>query len=89
VLAPFSFFDRAGGRAIKARAAMVFEGFCRGEFWNRTTIWDTEDPDFTPCFQHTVLGKMTFPHFRQKVHVTTKFLKISYADKALNSSNIF
>ena len=24
--------------------------------WNRSTVWDTEDPDFTECFHNTVLS---------------------------------
>ena len=30
--------------------------FCGGEFWNVTKTWNTESPDFTPCFQKTVLS---------------------------------
>ena len=33
-----------------------FEDFCGGELWNRSTVWDTEDPDFTECFHNTVLS---------------------------------
>ena len=35
---------------------MTFEDFCGGELWDIDTIWHTEDPNFTLCFQHTVLA---------------------------------
>jgi len=30
--------------------------FCGGVFWDLNVTWYTEDPDFTPCFQKTVLA---------------------------------
>ena len=30
--------------------------FCGGEFWNENKTWNTDSPDFTPCFQKTVLS---------------------------------
>ena len=33
-----------------------FEEFCGGEFWNSSFTWNTEDPDFTECFQNTLLA---------------------------------
>ena len=35
---------------------MTFEDFCGGQLWDIDTIWHTEDPNFTLCFQHTVLA---------------------------------
>ena len=32
------------------------ENFCGGDFWNTTLTWDSEHPDFTNCFQRTVLS---------------------------------
>ncbi|KAH8267412.1 hypothetical protein KR018_000796 [Drosophila ironensis] len=29
--------------------------FCGSTFWNSTETWWTDDPDFTPCFEQTVL----------------------------------
>ena len=29
-------------------------GFCEGKFWDLSLTWETEDPDFTPCFHQTV-----------------------------------
>ncbi|CAB3223726.1 unnamed protein product [Arctia plantaginis] len=29
--------------------------FCGSPLWNTTFVWDTDDPNFTPCFQKTVL----------------------------------
>ena len=29
-------------------------GFCDGKFWDLSLTWNTEDPDFTPCFHQTV-----------------------------------
>ena len=29
--------------------------FCRSEFWNTNLTWNTEAPQFTQCFQSTVL----------------------------------
>ena len=31
-------------------------GFCAGKFWDLSLTWDTTNPDFTPCFQQTVLA---------------------------------
>ncbi|XP_060530036.1 multidrug resistance-associated protein 1-like isoform X5 [Cylas formicarius] len=31
------------------------DNFCGSEFWNSTLTWDTDDPDFTKCFEKTVL----------------------------------
>lgn len=28
--------------------------FCEGNFWDLSLTWETEDPDFTPCFHQTV-----------------------------------
>ena len=30
--------------------------FCKDEFWNNSVIWNTTDPNFTECFQQTVLA---------------------------------
>lgn len=35
---------------------MVNTSFCEGPFWDLSIVWDTPDPDFTPCFQRTVLS---------------------------------
>ena len=35
---------------------MGFEDFCGGTFWNLTQTWNTNDPDFTKCFENTVLA---------------------------------
>ena len=32
------------------------EKFCGGEFWNLNLTWNTENPDFTPCFHKTVFA---------------------------------
>ena len=32
------------------------ENFCGGQFWNYTLVWHSEQPDFTPCFQKTILS---------------------------------
>ncbi|XP_037822326.1 multidrug resistance-associated protein 1 isoform X2 [Lucilia sericata] len=29
--------------------------FCGSKFWDSAETWNTEDPDFTPCFEQTVL----------------------------------
>ena len=29
-------------------------GFCEGNFWDLALTWETDDPDFTPCFHQTV-----------------------------------
>lgn len=29
--------------------------FCKSEFWDEAQIWNTTDPDFSPCFQKTVI----------------------------------
>ncbi|XP_018335867.1 multidrug resistance-associated protein 1 isoform X1 [Agrilus planipennis] len=31
------------------------ENFCGSEFWNLSLTWNTDDPDFTKCFEQTVL----------------------------------
>ncbi|CAH1122634.1 unnamed protein product [Ceutorhynchus assimilis] len=33
----------------------TMDNFCGSEFWNRSLTWDTDDPDFTKCFEKTVL----------------------------------
>ena len=33
-----------------------FRDFCGGQFWNQSVIWNTEEPDFTSCFQRTLLS---------------------------------
>ena len=30
-------------------------GFCAGPFWDLGLTWETDDPDFTPCFHETVV----------------------------------
>ena len=35
---------------------MVFEDFCGGKFWDLSVTWNTNDPDFTQCFENTVLA---------------------------------
>ncbi|XP_043228721.1 multidrug resistance-associated protein 1-like [Amphibalanus amphitrite] len=32
-----------------------FEGYCHSEFWNAGSVWRTDDPDFTACFERTAL----------------------------------
>uniref|UniRef100_A0A6M2DRX2 ABC-type glutathione-S-conjugate transporter n=1 Tax=Xenopsylla cheopis TaxID=163159 RepID=A0A6M2DRX2_XENCH len=29
--------------------------YCGSKFWNYSLVWETDDPDLTPCFQQTVL----------------------------------
>ena len=31
--------------------------FCVSDLWDRNVTWDTDNPDFTTCFENTVLGK--------------------------------
>ncbi|RZF36743.1 hypothetical protein LSTR_LSTR005056 [Laodelphax striatellus] len=31
------------------------DSVCGSEFWNTSVTWNTENPDFTPCFEKTVL----------------------------------
>lgn len=33
----------------------ALENYCGSPFWNTSLTWNTTDPDFTPCFQKTVL----------------------------------
>ncbi|CAG9761169.1 unnamed protein product [Ceutorhynchus assimilis] len=33
----------------------ALDKFCGSPFWNTTLTWDTTNPDFTPCFEKTVL----------------------------------
>ena len=33
-----------------------FEKFCGGKLWDEDSIWNTENPDFTPCFHNTILA---------------------------------
>ncbi|XP_055837482.1 multidrug resistance-associated protein 1-like [Episyrphus balteatus] len=33
----------------------AMDKFCGSEFWNLNITWNTEDPDFTPCFEQTIL----------------------------------
>ena len=33
-----------------------FENFCGGELWNRSSVWETADPELSPCLQVTVLS---------------------------------
>ena len=35
---------------------MGFEEFCGGDVWSNTTTWYTTTPDFTLCFQWTILS---------------------------------
>ena len=35
---------------------MGFEEFCGGVLWDNKTIWYTDTPDFTECFQNTILS---------------------------------
>ena len=35
---------------------MGFQEFCNGKFWDLSVTWNTDDPDFTPCFENTVLA---------------------------------
>lgn len=30
--------------------------FCGSDFWNEDITWNTDSPDFTPCFHKTVLA---------------------------------
>ena len=34
---------------------MESEGFCRDSFWNQSMVWNTTRPQFTHCFEDTVL----------------------------------
>ncbi|XP_018568571.1 multidrug resistance-associated protein 1 isoform X2 [Anoplophora glabripennis] len=36
-------------------ANSTLDNFCGGEFWNLNLTWNTNDPDFTKCFEKTVL----------------------------------
>ena len=29
--------------------------FCKGDFWNLSLTWNTNDPDLTECFRDTIL----------------------------------
>ena len=33
-----------------------FEKFCGGKLWDEDSIWNTDNPDFTPCFHNTILA---------------------------------
>ncbi|XP_066155170.1 multidrug resistance-associated protein 1-like [Euwallacea fornicatus] len=33
----------------------ALDKFCGSKFWNSTLTWNTDDPEFTPCFEKTVL----------------------------------
>ncbi|KAL1498078.1 hypothetical protein ABEB36_008934 [Hypothenemus hampei] len=33
----------------------ILDEYCGSEFWNTSQTWDTDDPDFTRCFEKTVL----------------------------------
>lgn len=35
---------------------MGYKEFCGGVLWDNQTIWYTDRPDFTQCFQHTILS---------------------------------
>ena len=35
---------------------MGFEEFCGGKLWDLSATWNTDDPDFTKCFENTVLA---------------------------------
>ena len=35
---------------------MGYKEFCGGVLWDNQTIWYTDNPDFTQCFQHTILS---------------------------------
>ena len=32
------------------------EEFCGGPLWNDSFTWNTENPDFTPCFESTIFA---------------------------------
>ena len=32
--------------------------FCVSDLWDRNVTWDTDNPDFTTCFENTVLGNL-------------------------------
>ena len=34
---------------------MSFDEFCGSKFWDSQVTWNTTDPDFTPCFEKTIL----------------------------------
>ena len=36
--------------------AAGFKHFCGGELWNITSVWETQDPELSPCLQVTVLS---------------------------------
>ena len=31
--------------------------YCVADVWNGNLTWNSEDPDFTPCFHKTILGE--------------------------------
>ena len=32
------------------------EEFCGGALWNDSFTWNTDNPDFTPCFESTIFA---------------------------------
>ena len=36
--------------------------YCVADVWNANLTWNSEDPDFTPCFHKTILGESGMPH---------------------------
>ena len=36
--------------------ATGFNYFCGGELWNISSVWETEDPELSPCLQVTLLS---------------------------------
>ncbi|CAG7833093.1 unnamed protein product [Allacma fusca] len=46
--------------------------FCGSTFWDLNRTWNTDDPDFTPCFEDTSEGYNVFP-----VAIYTPIIKIA------------
>ncbi|XP_017108721.1 multidrug resistance-associated protein 1 isoform X5 [Drosophila bipectinata] len=40
---------------MEVNPSSPMDEFCGSTFWNSTETWWTNDPDFTPCFEQTVL----------------------------------
>ncbi|XP_044572440.1 multidrug resistance-associated protein 1 isoform X9 [Drosophila ananassae] len=40
---------------MEVNTSSPMDEFCGSTFWNSTETWWTTDPDFTPCFEQTVL----------------------------------
>ena len=38
--------------------------YCVADVWNGNLTWNSEDPDFTPCFHKTILGEFGKKHIK-------------------------